>query len=112
MNERYITLNCNSEDDATTVVRNQGTTGRWTISRDKLSSVVGSTVLLHSGNGQTARRGGTVVELVPVETNTNSLGRVSTKYNIIFDENPSLVGDSRTTNFKPEQSAIRFHSWE
>ena len=86
-----LTLYCSSKNDET---RPDGrvSTGAWRIAKDRLEENLGETVLLYSGKGEPAYRGGTIVGY------EKASGSYKTdRYNVIFEEDPSAVGDTRTT---------------
>ena len=99
-----LTLYCSSRNDETRT-DGRGTTGAWRIGKDRLEKNLGETVLLYSGPGQTAYRGGTIVGY------EKSQGSYKTdRYDVIFEDDPNTVGDSRTA-FKRAKGASNPVIW-
>ena len=87
-----LTLYCNSKNDTFDNLTGQSETGNWCVSPDRLEENIGSTVLLYESGGKPAYRGGTITGYEEVKGNYPSR-----RFKIFFNEDKSLVGDTRTT---------------
>tara|TARA_R110002020_G_scaffold67820_9_gene177954 strand:- start:3639 stop:3977 length:339 start_codon:yes stop_codon:yes gene_type:complete len=99
-----LTLYCRSQNDTTTA-SGEGATGDWCLSKRRLEQSIGSTVLLYNEGGATAYRGGTI------KGYAKSTGNYATpRFCVFFDEDPLLIGDSRTS-FSRKKGAANPVAW-